>query len=85
MKIAAPQRRAAETARSLKVTISSTAPSAWATGPQVSVSRAARSSAENSGALPGCTPMAITRRSTSRQAWRTTSRWPFVTGSNEPA
>ena len=38
---------------------------------------AARSSAGNSGALPGCTPIATTSRSARRQAWRTTSsaRW----------
>src|SRR5579883_2744770 len=57
---------------------------AQATTPQVSSSIAMRSSAENSGALPGCTPTAITSRRASRAAWRTTSTWPLVTGSNEP-
>ena len=52
--------------------------------PQVSATIAMRSSAENSGALPGWTPMAMTSRPASRAAWRTTSRWPLVTGSKEP-
>ena len=49
------------------------------------LSMASRSSAENSGALPGLTPTASTSLSASRTAWRTTSRWPLVTGSNDPA
>ena len=45
---------------------------------------ASRSSALNRGVLPGWVPIASTRRSASRAAWRTTSRWPLVSGSNEP-
>src|SRR6185312_8308504 len=44
-----------------------------------------RSFASNSGFLPGCTPTASTSLSASRQAPRTTSRCPLVTGSKEPA
>ena len=39
---------------------------------------------ENTGVFAECTPIAITRRSPSRQARRTTSRWPLVTGSKVP-
>jgi hypothetical protein len=44
----------------------------------------ARSSALNSGALPGCTPMPITSRSTSAAARSITSVCPSVTGSKVP-
>ncbi len=81
----APSRPAAVTTRSEKVTQESSHLAAFASGPQVSSSMASRSSAENSGALPGCTPIAITSLSASRTAWRTTSRWPLVTGSKDPA
>jgi hypothetical protein len=81
----APARRAAVTARSSKVTAENSHPAAFAIGAQVSPSMASRSSAENSGALPGCTPMASTSRSASRAACRTTSTCPLVTGSNDPA
>ncbi len=39
----------------------------------------------NRGALPGWTPMATTIRPQKAAAARTTSTWPFVIGSNEPA
>src|SRR5260221_648628 len=80
----APTRRAVETARSSKVMQVNSQPASRTMTPQVSSSIATRSSAENSGALPGWTPMAITSRPTSLAAWRTTSTWPLVTGSNEP-
>ena len=42
------------------------------------------SSVENSGVLPGCTPMPMTSVSTMRAARAITSMCPLVTGSNEP-
>ena len=62
----------------------SSQPALRATGAQVSFSIASRSSALNSGVLPGCVPIARTSRSASRAACATISRCPFVTGSKEP-
>src|SRR5438552_2090377 len=45
---------------------------------------ARRSWIENSGFLLECTPIATISRSQRPTACLTTSRWPLVTGSNEP-
>jgi hypothetical protein len=77
-------RRAVLTTRSAKVMQRSSQFALRAIGAQVSFSIASRSSALNSGVFPGCVPIARTSRSASRAAWATISRWPLVTGSNEP-
>ena len=53
-------------------------------GAQTSSIISTRSCAVNRGVLPGCTPMATTRRSQSRSAARITSTWPLVMGSKVP-
>ena len=60
-------------------------PALLPSGAQISCSITSRSSAVKSGVLPGCTPTASTSRSASRTALATTSRWPLVIGSNDPA
>lgn len=80
----APCLRADVTDRSSNVTASSTQPALAATGPQTSWSIFSRSSVENSGFLPGWTPIATTSLSHSDTLCRTTSRWPLVMGSKEP-
>jgi hypothetical protein len=80
----APSRRAALTTRSPKVMQPRARPAALAIGVQVSSRIASRSSTLNNGVFPGWVPIASTSRSASRAVWRTRSRWPLVTGSNDP-
>src|SRR3954447_3347320 len=84
MRSVASSRWAAVTTRSAKVMQANWPPLARMTGLQVSSIMSRRSSTLNRGILPGWVPIASTSRSASRAAWRTRSRWPLVTGSNDP-
>src|SRR4051812_24854010 len=84
MRSVAPSRWAGATPRAGKGMQAKSGPLARTPGPQVPSIMSRRSSTLNSGVLPGWVPIASTSRSASRAAWRTRSRWPLVTGSNDP-
>ena len=80
----APWARAAVTIRPWKSTILNSVSVRLPIGSSTCCSSVMRLACENSGFLDVLTPTATTSVSTILQARSITSRWPFVSGSNEP-